>query len=398
MKKNIVIGVTGGIAAYKMLDVTSRLKKMDYEINVILTKNACEFVKPLPFETLSHNYVVTDTFNREQPWEVEHISLAKKADIMLIAPATANVIGKIANGIADDMLTTTVMAARCPVVIAPAMNTAMYENPIVQENIRYLKEKGYIFIEPDCGMLACGDVGAGKLPSPEQIAACVEEILLNTRTKKDFLGKHVLVTAGPTVEAIDPVRFITNHSSGKMGYAVAENAARRGAEVVLISGPTNLACPKGVKRIDTVSAVDMYNAVHNYFEWADLVVKVAAVADYRPKVQSDQKVKKQNSDLVIELVPNPDILKSLGEEKTHQVLVGFAAETQNVVEYAKQKIENKNLDFIVANNITQKGAGFKGETNAATLIDKEGNIEAYDLMKKSDLGNIILDKAKTYFK
>lgn len=398
MKKHIVIGVTGGIAAYKMLDVTSKLKKLDYDINVILTKNACEFVKPLPFETLSHNYVVTDTFNREHPWEVEHISLAKKADLMLIAPATANVIGKIANGIADDMLTTTVMAARCPVVIAPAMNTAMYENAIVQENISYLKEKGYIFLEPECGMLACGDVGNGKLPSPDQITAFVESILADAEAEKDLLGKHVLITAGPTVEAIDPVRFITNHSSGKMGYAIAEDAARRGAEVILVSGPTNLACPKGVKRIDTISALDMYEAVHAHFEWSDLVIKVAAVADYRPKIQSEHKMKKNGLGLTLELIPNPDILKSLGEKKTHQVLVGFAAETQNIIEYAKQKIEKKNLDFIVANNIAEKGAGFKSETNVATLIDNEGRVEAYDLMKKSELGNIILNKAKTYFK
>lgn len=394
MKKHVLIGVTGGIAVYKMLDVASKLRKLGYEMNTIMTKNACEFVNPLSFETITNNYVVTDTFERPHKWEVEHIALAKKADLMLIAPATANVIGKIANGIADDMLTTTVMAARCPVVIAPAMNTAMYENVIVQENIAYLKSKGYLFIEPDSGWLACGDMGSGKLPAPEAIVAYVTKKL---EEEKDLEGKRILISAGPTIEAIDPMRYITNHSTGKMGYAIAAKAAHRGAEVVLVSGPTGLDCPQGVKRVDVKSARDMYKAVHEHFEWADAVIKTAAVADYRPETESTQKIKKDGNSLILNLAPNPDILKSLGEQKKHQILVGFAAETENVIEYAKQKIEKKHLDFIVANNIAQPGAGFKGDTNIVTIIKANGEATDYPQMAKSELGEIILDQVKACF-
>ena len=393
MKKHVLIGVTGGIAVYKLLDVASKLRKLGYEINTIMTESACEFVKPLSFETITNNYVVTDTFARPHKWEVEHIALAKKTDLMLIAPATANVIGKIANGIADDMLTTTVMAVKGPVVIAPAMNTAMYENPIVQENIAYLKSKGYLFIEPDSGWLACGDIGSGKLPTPDTIVSYVTKELEGER---DLEGKHLLLTAGPTIEAIDPMRYITNHSSGKMGYAIATEAVKRGAEVILVSGPTQLECPRGVKRIDVKSARDMYKAVDEHFEWADAVIKTAAVADYRPENESAHKIKKNCKELVLNLVPNPDILKSLGEKKKHQVLVGFAAETEHVVEYAKNKIQNKNLDFIVANNIAQSGAGFKGDTNIATIIKSNGEIIEYPQMTKNELGDIILDQVKTY--
>ncbi|MBE6024402.1 MAG: bifunctional phosphopantothenoylcysteine decarboxylase/phosphopantothenate--cysteine ligase CoaBC [Cellulosilyticum sp.] len=402
MSKHIVIGVTGGIAVYKILDVASRLRKLGYSMNTIMTESACEFVKPLSFQTITNNYVVTDTFERPYTWDVEHIALAKKADIMLVAPATANIIGKVANGIADDMLSTTVMAARGPVIFAPAMNTAMYENPIVQENIAYLKEKGYLFIEPDSGWLACGDLGAGKLPTPEKIVEYVVGVLqkieenAKEEVKRDLEGKHILVTAGPTIEAIDPMRYITNHSSGKMGYAIAEDAAKRGAKVVLVSGQTNLECPKGVERIDVRSARDMYKAVHEHFEWADAVIKTAAVADYRPKEMSNHKIKKNGDNLILELVPNPDILRSLGERKTHQILVGFAAETQNVIEYAEDKIRKKNLDFIVANNIAAAGAGFKGDTNIATIIEKDGTITEHPQMYKSELGNVILDKVKDY--
>lgn len=413
MKKNILLGVTGGIAVYKVLDVASRLRKLNYELNTIMTENACEFVKPLSFETITNNYVVTDTFERPKTWEVEHIALAKKADLMLIAPATANIIGKVAHGIADDMLSTTIMATKCQVVFAPAMNTAMYENPIVQDNIAYLKEKGYLFIEPDAGWLACGDLGAGKLPAPERIAEYVVNCLENEETKKqlkvdeslkleqkedirDLEGKHFLISAGPTIEAIDPMRYITNHSSGKMGYAIAKEAARRGAEVILVSGVTQLECPEGVERINIKSAREMYDIMHSKFEWADVVIKTAAVADYRPKDISEHKIKKDNSKLVLELIPNPDILQSLGERKTHQVLVGFAAETENVIEYARQKIKKKNLDFIVANNIATKGAGFKEDTNIATIIERDGSITEYDKMYKSELGNVILDKVKDY--
>lgn len=402
MNKHIVIGVTGGIACYKILDVASKLRKLGYGMNTIMTKNACEFVNPLSFETITNNYVVTDTFERPKTWDVEHIALAKKADVMLIAPATANIIGKVAAGIADDMLSTTIMAAKCPVIFAPAMNTGMYENPIVQEKIAYLKEKGYLFIEPDSGWLACGDLGAGKLPSPERIVEYVTKVWEEESNKEkglnqDLVGKHFLISAGPTIESIDPMRYITNHSSGKMGYAIAENAAKRGAEVILVSGPTQLDVPKGVTRIDVRSALEMYDAMHKHFEWADAVIKTAAVADFRPKELSEHKIKKNGASLVLELAPNPDILQSLGEIKTHQVLVGFAAETQNVVEYAKEKIKKKNLDFIVANNIAQKGAGFKQDTNIATIIDQDGNLTEYEMMQKSELGNVILDKVKECF-
>ena len=399
MKKHVLIGVTGGIAAYKILDVESKLRKIGYEMNTIMTKNACEFVQPMAFQTISNNYVVTDTFERPHKWDVEHIALAKKADVVLIAPATANVIGKIANGIADDMLTTTVMAAKCPIIIAPAMNTNMYENEIVQENIAYLKSKGYLFIEPATGMLACGDVGSGKLAAPEDIVAYIEQVIKEQANREeDLKGKHILVTAGPTVEAIDPFRYITNHSSGKMGYAIAEKAAKRGGEVILVSGPVQIPQPQGVKVIKVKTALEMYDAVHEHFEWADAVIKAAAVSDYRPKNESLQKVKKQDDDMTLELVKNPDILQSLGERKDKQVLVGFAAETHNMIEYAREKITNKHLDFIVANNIAQEGAGFKSDTNIATIIEKNGQVTECKQMSKLDLGNAILDKVKCYFK
>lgn len=393
--KHVVIGVTGGIAAYKVLDVVSSLRKKGYGINVIMTANACEFVTPLTFQTLSNNYVIVDTFERPNHFEVEHIALAKKADVMLIAPATANIIGKVAHGIADDMLSTTLMACQAPVIFAPAMNTAMYDNPIVQENISFLKEKGYHFIEPASGFLACGDLGKGKLPDPSVL---LEEVLNYLEEEKDLIGKKILVTAGPTVEAIDPMRYISNHSSGKMGYAVAETAQKRGAEVILISGPTQLPCPYGVKRIEIKSALDMYETVHNHFEWADAIIKAAAVADYRPLKQSSHKIKKTDDDLSISLTRNPDILKSLGEKKGDKVLVGFAAETQHLETYAKEKIKSKHLDFIVANNITATGAGFKGDTNIATFIDSTGQTLAYEKMTKSQLAFLILDKVKAYFK
>ncbi len=403
MRKNVLLGITGGIAVYKILDVASQLRKLDYELNTIMTEHACEFVNPLSFQTITNNYVVTNTFQKPEKWEVEHIALAKKADVMLIAPATANIIGKVAHGIADDMLSTTIMAARNKVIFAPAMNTAMYENPIVQENIAYLKQKGYLFIEPDSGWLACGDLGSGKLPSPSTIVDYVVDVLNDTKESldkqpmvQDLQGKRFLITAGPTIEAIDPMRYITNHSSGKMGYAIAEAAAKRGAKVILVSGQTNLACPPRVERVDVKSALEMYEAVHEHFDWSDVVIKCAAVADYRPKEESKHKIKKDNGHLILELVPNPDILQSLGERKTHQILVGFAAETQNIIDYAKAKIEKKNLDFIVANNIAREGAGFKENTNIATIIERNGTITEYEKMYKSELGNVILDKVKTY--
>ncbi|WP_069999632.1 bifunctional phosphopantothenoylcysteine decarboxylase/phosphopantothenate--cysteine ligase CoaBC [Cellulosilyticum sp. I15G10I2] len=391
MKKNVVIGVTGGIAAYKALDIVSALRKKDINIDVIMSENACEFVTPLSFESLSNNAVVTDTFNRTKSWEIEHIALAKKADLFLIAPATANIIGKVAHGIADDMLSTTIMAARCPIVFAPAMNTFMYENAIVQENINSLKGKGYHFIEPDSGRLACGDLGKGKLQKTDII---VEEVMNYLETTKELEGINILVTAGPTVEKIDPMRYITNHSSGKMGYAIAEAAVRRGASVKLVSGPTHLQTPYKVERIDIESALEMYEAVHEHFEWADVVIKAAAVADYRPLNVSEEKIKKSGDDIALALTRNPDILQSLGSSKGNKILVGFAAETKDITQYAVEKIKNKNLDFIVANNIKEEHAGFKGDTNIAAIINKDGTQTQYPVMSKLQLAHIILDRVK----
>ncbi|MFT9494282.1 bifunctional phosphopantothenoylcysteine decarboxylase/phosphopantothenate--cysteine ligase CoaBC [Anaerosolibacter sp.] len=390
--KNVVLGVTGGIAVYKAADVVSRLRKLGINVHVIMTKSAQEFVQPLTFQSLSQNYVVTDMFDEPRTWDVEHISLAQKADLFLIAPATANVIGKIAYGIADDMLTTTVMATKVPVLVAPAMNTNMYENPVVQDNIRKLETRGYTFIEPAAGRLACGDYGKGKLADPEII---VEEVLKMLNIPNDLNGMKLVVTAGPTRESIDPVRYITNHSSGKMGYAIAERAAQRGAEVILISGATNLLTPAGVKRIDINTTHEMYDAVMGQLNWADVFIKSAAVADYRPKAVAENKIKKGDGDWVVELTRNPDILKELGQRKqAEQILVGFAAETQDLITNAKSKVEKKNLDFIVANDLTREGAGFKSDTNIVTIIDREGNQEHYDLMAKKDLADAILSKVK----
>jgi phosphopantothenoylcysteine decarboxylase / phosphopantothenate---cysteine ligase len=388
--KNIIIGVCGGIAAYKACELTSRLKKLHANIDVIMTKSATEFVTSLTFQSLSLNPVITDMFDKPKSWEIEHISLAKKADIIVIAPATANVIGKLANGIADDMLTTTVMASKAIKLIAPAMNTNMYENVIVQKNIEILKQLGYYFIEPSEGRLACGDVGKGKMAEPEAIEARIKELLL---TPKDLQGKTVLVTAGPTREALDPVRFITNHSTGKMGFAIAEKAVARGAKVYLVSGPSNLATPQGVERIDIESALDMYNAVMELKENADIIIKSAAVADYRPAEISSEKIKKTDGELIIKLQKNPDILQELGKVKGDKVLIGFAMETQNLIENAKAKVLKKNLDFIVANDLRTEGAGFAGDTNVVKIIDRLGNIEEVPLIRKSELADIILDKA-----
>lgn len=389
--KNIVIGVSGGIAVYKALDVVSRLKKLKANIDVIMTKSAAEFVRPLSFQSLSQNYVVTDMFAEPKTWDVEHIALAQKADLFVIVPATANVIGKLVNGIADDMLTTTVMATKAPVLIAPAMNTNMYTNPIVQKNIETLKAMGYKFVDPASGRLACGDYGVGKLASPEDITQEIVNIFINTSTRS-LKGKKVLVTAGPTQEPIDPVRYITNHSSGKMGYSIAIAARDRGADVTLVSGPTNLSKPQGIKVIDIVTAGDMYREVINNFDDADIIIKAAAVADYKPKDVSNNKIKKSDSDLAIELSRNPDILFELGKMKQDKILIGFAAETKDLLENAKSKVNRKNLDFIVANNISEKGAGFKENTNIVSIIDNLGNIKKYDKMKKEEISDIILDK------
>lgn len=388
--KNIVLGVSGGIAAYKACELTSRLKKLNANIDVIMTKSAAEFVTPLTFQSLSLNQVVTDMFDKPKYWEIEHISLAKKADIIVIAPATANVIGKLANGIADDMLTTTVMASKSIKLIAPAMNTNMYENPVVQRNIETLKQLGYIFVEPGEGRLACGDVGKGKMAEPEVIQEAILELLM---PKRDLEGKTVLVTAGPTQEAMDPVRFITNHSTGKMGFAIAEKAVKRGAKVMLVAGPTNLPTPQGVERHDVRSAREMHAACMKLMTQADIIIKSAAVADYRPAEISDQKIKKSEDELVIRLEKNPDILYELGKVKGDRVLIGFAMETQNLIENAKAKVQKKNLDYIVANDLKTEGAGFAGDTNVVKIIDRQGNVEEIPLMMKAKLADIILDRA-----
>ena len=390
--KTVVIGVSGGIAVYKTLDVVSRLRKLGVNVNVIMTKSATEFVTPLSFQSLSQNYVVCDMFEDPKTWDVEHISLAKRADVFLIAPATANVIGKIANGIADDMLTTTVMATKAKVLIAPAMNTNMYENPILQRNINTLKELGYNFVEPESGRLACGDTGKGKLASPETI---VDEVVKFLSKGQDLKGKSIIVTAGPTVESIDPMRYITNRSTGKMGYSIAKEAIERGADVTLITGPTNLTPPQNLKKLVKIeSAKDMYEAVLENLDENDVVIKSAAVADYKPKNYSNKKIKKSDDDLVIELDRNKDIAQEIGKIKNNKILVGFAAETNDLIENASLKIKKKNIDFIVANDLTKEGAGFGVDTNIVKIIDKEGNITEYPKMKKEEVANIILDKIK----
>ena len=391
--KTIVVGVTGGIAVYKACDVVSRLKKLGAEVHVVMTESATEFVSPMTFQTLSNNFVTVDMFKEPKTWEVEHIELAKKADAFLIVPATANFIGKTASGIADDMLTTTVMATTSQVIIAPAMNTNMYNNPIVQENIEKLKKLGYRFIEPASGLLACGDTGKGKLESPENIVSYVENFFAEKETERDLEGVKVLVTAGPTIESIDPVRYITNRSSGKMGYSIAEEAVRRGASVILVSGKTELDVPKNLhKFIQIESAEDLYNAIIKEYDSCDAVIQSAAVADYRPKTYSDRKIKKSDGDMVIELSRNKDVAQELGKIKGNKVLIGFAAETNDLLENAKRKIAKKNLDFIVANDLTKEGAGFKSDTNIVKIIDRDGSISEYPKLLKTEVAGVILDK------
>lgn len=391
--KTVVIGVSGGIAVYKVCDVVSRLKKLGANVHVIMTKSATEFVAPLTFQSLSQNYVVSDMFEEPKTWDVEHISLAKKADVFLIAPATANVIGKIACGISDDMLSTTVMATKGKVLIAPAMNTNMYENPIVQRNIDTLKALNYDFIEPESGRLACGDMGKGKLASPENI---VEAVVSALTKKQDLKGERIIITAGPTVEAIDPVRYLTNRSTGKMGYAIAKEAIERGAEVTLVSGPTKLEPPKNLRKfIKIESAQQMYEAVLDNLDENQIIIKSAAVADYKPKSYCNKKIKKNDDDLVISLDRNKDIAYEIGKIKNDKILVGFAAETNDLIENAKNKVKKKNLDFIVANDLTKEGAGFGVDTNIVKIIDKDGIISEYPIMKKEEVANVILDKVKS---
>lgn len=390
MSKCVVIGVTGGISVYKALDVISALRKKDIEVHVIMTESASKFVNPLTFQSISQNLVVTDMFAEPKAWEIQHISLAQKADLMLIAPATANIIGKVANGIADDMLSTTIMAAsKAKVIFAPAMNTHMYENKIVQGNIEKLKSYGYDFIEPASGRLACGDVGIGKLADVNTI---VERVLTELSDKEqDLKGKKVLVSAGPTIAPIDPVRYITNRSTGKMGYAIAEEARDRGAEVVLVSGPTNLNPPKNVKIINIKTNEEMKNEILEKFEWADIVIKSAAVADYKPKEYSKEKIKKGEGDLNICLTRDNDILKSLGDKKTHQILVGFAAESNDVLKNAEKKLKNKNLDFIVANDITSSDTGFGSEDNKVVILSKNNEKLELEKMSKKEVASNIFD-------
>ena len=387
--KTVLLGITGSIAAYKIAYLASALKKLHADVHVLMTENATNFINPITFETLTGNKCLVDTFDRNFQFQVEHVSIAKKADVVMIAPASANVIGKIANGLADDMLTTTVMACRCQKIFAPAMNTAMYENSIVQDNIRKLKHYGYEVITPASGYLACGDTGAGKMPEPEML---LEYILKEAAFDKDFSEKKILVTAGPTQEAIDPVRCLTNHSSGKMGYAIAKMAMLRGAEVTLVSGPTAIEPPLFVKVVPVISAKDMFEAVTGASDQQDIIIKAAAVADYRPKQVSEDKVKKKDDQVSIELERTDDILKYLGQHKKDgQFLCGFSMETKDMIGNSRAKLEKKNLDMVAANNLKVEGAGFQGDTNVLTLITQDEEV-SLPLMSKEDAALKILDK------
>lgn len=387
--KTVVLGVTGSIAAYKIANLASMLVKLHADVNVIMTENATNFINPITFETLTGNKCLVDTFDRNFQYNVEHVALAKRADLFMVAPASANVIGKIANGIADDMLTTTIMACKVPKLIAPAMNTNMFENPIVQDNLEKLKQYDYEIISPSTGYLACGDTGAGKLP-PEEVL--LDYILRELHYEKDMKGKKVLVTAGPTREAIDPVRFLSNHSTGKMGYAIARCAMERGAEVTLVTGQTSISKPPFVKVVAVVSAKDMFEAVKEHMKEADFIIKSAAVADYTPETVADEKIKKQEEDMSISLIRTADILKYVGEHrKPNQVVCGFAMETRDLLENAAKKLRNKNADMIVANNLKVTGAGFGTDTNVVTLIKRDGTREL-PLLTKEEVAKVILDE------
>ncbi|MFA6308721.1 MAG: bifunctional phosphopantothenoylcysteine decarboxylase/phosphopantothenate--cysteine ligase CoaBC [Clostridia bacterium] len=387
--KNVVIGVCGGIAAYKVVEVVSRLRKLSANVFVVMTEHGTKFVTPLTFQSISHNPVYTDMFAVPDEWDIEHISLANRADIVLIAPATANVIGKIANGIADDMLTTTLLATKAPVVLAPAMNYNMYDNDIVQENISKLKNSGFYILEPEVGKMAEGSEGKGRLPEPSKIVDALTEILNQKKNMKDL---NVLITAGPTKEAIDPVRFISNNSSGKMGYSIAGAAAKRGANVVLVSGPVDLTAPFGLKVIDVISADEMYDEVLKNYAIADVIIMSAAVADYKSSEIKQSKMKKNDENILVELVKNKDIAAEIGKIKDHRIHVGFAAETDDLIRNAKSKLEEKNFDMIAANDLTLDGAGFGCDTNIIKLINKNGGIIDLPLMTKDRAADIILDE------
>ena len=387
--KSIIIGVSGGIAAYKTAYLVSALSKTEADVNVIMTKNACEFISPLVFETLTGNKCYVDTFDRNFKFDVEHISLAKKADIFMIAPATANVIAKIANGIADDMLTTTFLASKCKKIVSPAMNTAMFQNQITQDNIAKLKKYEIGVVEPQNGLLACGDTGAGKMPEPDFLFDVIEREIAR---EKDMLGKKVLVTAGATMESLDPVRFLTNHSSGKMGFAIAKEAMLRGAEVTVVKANTTAEIPNFVKIVEVSSAKDMFDAVTALSDQQDIIVKAAAVADYTPESYVDSKIKKKDGDLSIPLKRTMDILKYLGENKKEgQFLCGFSMETDNMLENSKAKLSKKNADMIVANNLRDAGSGFKTDTNAVTLITRDGH-RSLELKSKAEVAKEIFDE------
>lgn len=387
--KTVVLGVTGSIAAYKAAGIASALVKNGCDVNVIMTKNAVNFINPITFEELTKNKCLTDTFDRNFEYNIAHISLAVKADVFIVAPASANVIGKIANGIADDMLTTTIMAAKCPKIISPAMNTNMYENPIVQDNIKKLKSFGYTVIPPAEGRLACGAIGKGKFPDENIILDYLEAALAD---KQDLKGKKLLVTAGPTQESIDPVRYITNHSSGKMGFAIAKAAMLRGADVTLVSGPVNIAPVSFIKTVHVVTARDMFETVTSLAKENDVIIKSAAVADFTPAKVADNKIKKSSCNTSIELEKTLDILKHIGENKRkNQIICGFSMETENMIDNSRQKLANKNLDMIVCNNLKETGAGFKTDTNKVTIITKKST-EPLELMSKSEVADKILDR------
>ena len=393
--KTVLLGVTGSIAAYKIAYLASALKKLHAQVHVLMTKNATNFINPITFESLTGNKCLVDTFDRNFQFQVEHVSIAKQADVVMIAPASANVIGKLAHGIADDMLTTTIMACKCKKIISPAMNTNMYENPIVQDNLAILQHYGYEVIEPASGYLACGDTGAGKMPEPEML---LEYILREIAKEKDLTGRKVLVTAGPTQEAIDPVRYITNHSSGKMGYALAKAAMLRGAQVTLVSGPCAIEPPPFVKLVPVVTAKEMFDTVTSVSFEQDIIIKAAAVADYRPAKVFDDKVKKQECQMSIELEKTDDILQYLGDNRVPgQFLCGFSMETQNMLGNSRAKLGKKHLDMVAANNLKVAGAGFQGDTNVLTLITQDEDV-SLQLMSKEDAANIILDKILSIMK
>jgi phosphopantothenoylcysteine decarboxylase/phosphopantothenate--cysteine ligase len=387
-EKTVVIGVCGGIAIYKMLDVISTLRKNNVNVHVIMTENATKFVTPVTFQAISQNLVTVDMFDEPKAWEIQHISLAKKADLVVVAPATANIIGKVANGIGDDMLSTTIMATKAPVIFAPAMNTNMYENPIVSQNVEKLKSFGYKFIETQSGRLACGDTGSGKLAETRVIS---DTILSALYPIKDMEGMKVLVTAGPTISPIDPVRYISNRSSGKMGYAIAEEARDRGAEVILISGPTSLQKPVNTEIINVNTNEEMLSSVSEHYADCDIVIKCAAVADYKAKDYSEKKIKKRDEELTLEFVKDTDILKKLGEQKSKQILVGFAAESNDLIINAKEKLNKKNLDYIVANDITSEDSGFSVDDNRVTILCKDGETISLDKMPKRHVAKQLFD-------